>query len=548
MLGAMHISALLSLFLTAALTTTVGAQSNSLITNGDFERVRDSSKPVDWGLSENATWEEEGGNHFMRLRSPQPGANVTVYRAIPLGAEVRAVELSYKVRFEGVKRGKKSWFDGRIIMNFKGVAKQAVSPSPKPPTFIGSSNGWVQKTQQFRVPEGASVLEMLFTLFEAESGQVDFDDIMLTPIAVDVIDAADAEAAAKEAARIAKLPKPKPQVPVALSEQLPPTLRVVGNELHTSDGKAVWLQGVAIPSMEWSAGGENILKSIETVLTGWKANCVRLCVREHFWTGKGPYQNDGGMRYRQLVEDAVNACGTKGVYLVLDLHDYRAPQEKHAHFWKDVAARFKDHPSVIFELLNEPHDISWQVWRNGGPVMDQKTSVEVAAENKQALVKFQSVGMQKLVDVIRETGAKNLIVAGGLDWGYDLGGILEGFALDDRGGNGVMYSSHVYPWKSDWQGKFLEVAAKYPVFIGEVGADTQRMDFIPAERQEDPATWVPDMLGVIQKYRLHWTAWCFHPKATPRVLLDWDYTPTPFWGVHVKNALEGKRFDAARMR
>jgi hypothetical protein len=156
--------------------------------------------------------------------------------------------------------------------------------------------------------------------------------------------------------------------------------------------------------------------------------------------------------------------------------------------------------------------------------------------------------MQKLVDVIRETGAKNIIVAGGLDWGYDLGGVLEGFALDDRGGNGVVYSSHVYPWKSDWQGKFLNVAAKYPVFIGEVGADTQRMDFIPKERQEDSATWVPDMLGVIQKHRLHWTAWCFHPKSTPRVLLDWDYTPTPFWGVHVRSALEGKRFDPSKLR
>jgi endoglucanase len=544
----MNFLVLLFFVMTTALARVVAAQGNSLMSNGDFERATDSAKPMDWGLGENATWEDENGNHFMRLRSPQSGTNVTVYRAIPLRPEVRALELSYRVRYEGVKRGKKAWFDGRIIMNFKGVAKQPVNPSPKPPAFLGTSNGWVTKTQQFRVPEGAATLEMLFTLFEAESGQVDFDDITLVPIPVELIDAAEAEAAAKEAARIARLPRPKPQMPVALREQLPPMLRVVGNELHTAEGRSVWLQGVAIPSMEWSAGGENILKSIEIVLSEWKANCVRICVREHFWAGKGPYQNDGGMRYRQLVEDAVNACGAKGAYLVLDLHDYRAPQEKHAQFWKDVAERFKNHPSVIFELLNEPHDISWDVWRNGGPVMDQKTSAEVATENNQALVKFQSIGMQKLVDVIRETGAKNIIVAGGLDWGYDLGGVLEGFALDDRGGNGVVYSSHVYPWKSDWQGKFLNVAAKYPVFIGEVGADTQRMDFIPKERQEDPATWVPDMLGVIQKHRLHWTAWCFHPKSTPRVLLDWDYTPTPFWGVHVRSALEGKRFDSMRVR
>ncbi|GEP43210.1 glycoside hydrolase family 5 protein [Brevifollis gellanilyticus] len=524
------------------------AQTTSLITNGDLETIQESGKPAAWALGKDTTLEKEGENHFLRLKSPQPGANVLVYRSIPLTPDVKALELSYKARHEGIKRGKKAWFDGRIIMNFKNAAKGAVNPSPKPASFNGTSKEWKTKTQQFRVPEGAATLEILLTLFEAESGQLDFDDITLTPIALSIIETAEAEAAAKEAARIAALPKPKPQMPVALPEQLPPPLHVAGNQLQTPDGKTVWLQGLALPSMEWSAGGENVLKSIDKGLTDWKANCIRLCLREHFWIGKGPYQSDGGMRYRQLVDDAVNACGARGAYIVLDLHDYRAPQQKHADFWKDMAAKYKDHPAVIFELLNEPHNIPREVWRNGGPVIDQKTKKDVATENKEALVSFQSIGMQKLVDVIRETGAKNLIIAGGLDWGYDLGGILEGFALEDRGGNGIMYSSHVYPWKSDWQGKFLDAAAKHPIFIGEVGADTQRMEFLPPERQEDPATWVPDMLGIIQKHRLHWTAWCFHPKSTPRVLLDWDYTPTPFWGEPVKQALSGKTFETKKLR
>jgi aryl-phospho-beta-D-glucosidase BglC (GH1 family) len=323
---------------------------------------------------------------------------------------------------------------------------------------------------------------------------------------------------------------------------------VAGNELKIADGRSVWLQGLAIPSMEWSAGGENILRSIETGITDWKANCIRLPVREHFWAGHGPYQNDGGMKYRQLVEDAINLAAGHGAYFVLDLHDYRAPQEKHAAFWKEVAARYKNHPAVIFELLNEPHDISWEVWRNGGRVTDQKKTTDAAAENAEVLSGFDSIGMQKLVEVIRATGAKNVIVAGGLDWGYDLSGITAGFALEDRTGNGIVYSSHVYPWKSDWKGKFLDAAAKYPVFLGEVGADTERMAFLPPERQEAPATWVPDMLGTIQERKLHWTAWCFHPKATPRALLDWNYTPTPFWGEPVRQALQGKRFEVKRLR
>ena len=50
------------------------------------------------------------------------------------------------------------------------------------------------------------------------------------------------------------------------------------------------------------------------------------------------------------------------------------------------------------------------------------------------------------------------------------------------------------------------------------------------------------MLGVIQKHKLNWTAWCFHPSSSPRLLLGWDYTPTPFWGAFVKNALDGQPF------
>ncbi|MDB6170865.1 MAG: celA [Chthoniobacteraceae bacterium] len=543
-----HLIAFLLFAATILQDSSAVAQTASLLANGDFESVKDDARPDNWALGADMKWEKEGGNHFLRLTSPKPGANVMAYRSVELKPDMKALELRYKVRFEKIQRGKQTWFDGRIIINFKDAAKHTLAPSPNPAVFVGTAKDWKEKAQQFKVPNGATTIELMFTLFQPESGQLDFDDISLTSISADTVESATVAAGAKETARIAALAKPQPQVPAPSPDQLPQPLQVAGNRLQTPAGKTVRLQGLAVASMEWAAGGEHILKSIETGLTDWKANCIRLCLRDDFWAGKGPYQNDGGMGYRQLVEDAINACASHGAYIVLDLHDYRAPREKHAAFWQDVATRYKNHPAVIFELLNEPHDIPWEVWRNGGPVTDKKKNTDALAENQQTLVSYQSIGMQKLVEVIRSTGAKNLIIAGGLDWGYDLSGILNGFALDDLGGNGIMYSSHVYPWKSDWPGKFLAVAGKYPVFIGEVGADTQPMAFIPTERQENPATWVPDMLGIIQKYELNWTAWCFHPTATPRVILDWNYTPTPFWGVFVKQALAGQTFENKRLR
>ena len=40
-------------------------------------------------------------------------------------------------------------------------------------------------------------------------------------------------------------------------DKLPPPLHVVGNGLQTPDGKAVWLQGLCVDSLEWGAGGDS---------------------------------------------------------------------------------------------------------------------------------------------------------------------------------------------------------------------------------------------------------------------------------------------------
>ncbi len=542
--------------LAAVLFSLLGATSTadtprpaSLLSNGDMEAAGQSSNwPDAWPHPEGASWEMEGQNHFLRLRASQPARTLVVYRVVKLRPEDEAYSLRFRVRYSGLKRGKENWHDGRIILDFKDALGKKLKSGVAPPSFTGDSNGWLERQLTFLKPDVARTFEIMPALFWPEAGTLDLDDITLVSIPAEPLRVARAAAEAKEAARIASLPRPVPKVAVPAADTLPEELHVVGRNLQTRSGRVVWLQGLAIPSLEWSAGGEHVLESIRVAIDRWNANCIRLPIRDDFWTGHGPYQNDGGLGYRQLIDDAVNSCGGRGAYIVLDLHRFRAPGQEHLAFWKDLAGRYKNHPAVLFELFNEPHDISWKVWRDGGFVSDEKSSTVAAAENSQGLKGFSSVGMQSLLETIRREGAKNIVIAGGLDWGYDLSGILKGYALDDRGGHGVVYSSHVYPWKGDWPGKFLALAASYPLFLGEVGADIQKMDFLPANRQEDPYTWVPDMLGLIQSEKLNWTAWNFHPKSTPRVILDWTYTPTPFWGAFVKKALAHEPFVSKKMR
>ena len=532
------------LALTAA--TAQAEPAANLLSNGDFERGADG-KPADWPTPQGATWEQDGDNRFLRLHA-DPDKMLTVYRVIEVAPSHEAYALQFRVRANDLKRGKATWHDGRIILDFKDDSGTKLKPSPSHPNFKGTFD-WKAHTVEFLVPEGATKLEVMPAIFNASSGQLDVDDFVLTVIdpqpVIDRQQAAEAKRAQEIARRAAAV---KPQVAPAPADRLPPMLRVVGNQIQASEGEAVWLQGVAIPSMEWSAGGENILQSVRVAIDDWHVNVIRLGVREHFWAGTGPYQKDGGAAYRQLVDDVVNLAGAHGVYVVIDLHRFRAPEAKHAAFWREVAGKYANHPAVLFELFNEPHDISWQVWRDGGFVSSEKKTTDALAENTEKLKGFESIGMQALIDAVRGTGAKNIVIAGGLDWSYDLSGVLEGYALEDRGGHGIVYSTHVYPWKSDWQGKFMAVAEQHPIFIGECGATQERLPFIPEERHEDPATWVPDFLGLVQKHRYHWTAWSFHPKASPVLLQDWTYAPTPWWGEPARRALHGEAFSLTRLR
>jgi len=533
-------SLILLLLLTSA-SAIVGDEPQSLLRNGNFQKTTgDPQWPDGWPHVDGTTFEQENGTRFLRLHSSKPGQMILVYRQMPIPSpRPAALEIKFRLRYSDIKPGEKSWYDGRIICHFKNADEKVVKPEPLTPAFHGTSKDWVERDYFVKVPSTATVFEVMPCLFRPASGTLDLAKFEVFAAAAD------------------KLPKPPPIIPSTVMvstiapEKLPPEAHVVGNALQTIAGnKPVWLQGLCVDSLEWSAGGEHITQSIAIAIDQWRANVVRLPVNEEFWFGRSKWQKDGGIGYRKIVDSAIDAAASRGSYLALDLHRFGAPMPAHAEFWTDAATRYKNHPAVIFELFNEAHGISWKTWRDGGPLKDPAGHKDAnAAENAEQEEGEVSVGMQALVNAIRAAGARNLIIAGGLDWGYDLSGVVQGFDLKDKtDGDGIVYSSHIYPWKKDWQGKVLDAAAKYPIFVGEIGCPLQRMSFIPPEQHEDPYTWAPDALGLIQKYKLNWTGFSFHPKCAPMVISDWQYTPTPYWGAFVKDALAGKAFTLTKMR
>jgi hypothetical protein len=526
----------------AAFQASAAEPGAALIPNGNFEALTEATWPAGWAQPKGAAWLEEGGKHFVRLQAEKPGEMVMLFRQLTLPTPPPpALEFRLRIRYADIKPGTKSWFDGRVIAHFKSATGRTLKPEPATPAFHGSSTGWVDRAYVVKVPVGARTLELMPCLFQAARGTLDIARCEVATASTD------------------QLPQPPPIVPSTTlvpeaGAKLPPELKVAGNQLQTMAGQTVWLQGLCVDSLEWSAAGEHLKESIPVAIEQWKANVIRLPVKDNFWFGRGPWQKkgDSGQAYRKIVDDVIAAAAARGAYVALDLHRFGAPMPEHVEFWHDAATRYKNHPAVLFELFNEPHSLSWKLWRDGGNITapENQHADANAAENKEEPTGEVTTGMQALLDAVRATGARNAVIAGGLDWGYDLSGVAGDYALAERGGNGLIYSSHVYPWKNDWTGKVLAAARHYPVFIGEVGCppDYKDFQFIPPGGRAPLEGWAQDMLGFIQQHKLHWTGFSFHPKCGPNAISDWNYTPTPYWGVYVKAALGGERFELKKRR
>lgn len=536
------------LALCALLLAPLAAQpAPSFVVNGDFAQ-RDGDAPASWEIK------PDGGTitldrdpaaadaTYLRLAATAPGQLVLASQIVPVPADAKGLVVDARFRTAGVKFGKGYLNDARARFTFLDAAGTPVGKSPPDVIFSSHAKTWTDITRKFLLPEGTASVKVNVCLNRPASGTLDVDSIRLS-----AMDPAEAETLA-QAPLLAQKQKEADQAEALRLVALPPLsrpLKVSGNRIIDDRGRHVILQGVNIPSLEWSAAGEQVLRSAKVALIDWKANAIRVPVHNGYWfgRGKGGKENSNNAEaYRAIVDDLVKIAAGQGAYLILDLHLYGGPKAEAVEFWENAAARYKDNPAVLFDLYNEPTGITWELWQKGGPreVKDKKTGETSVV---------QVVGMQALIDAVRTAaGARNIVICGGLGYAYDLSGVLEGHALDQRGGDGLVYATHFYNWHRGWEKRFLPLVSKYPILVGEFGADVKKMPFVDAKQQEDPYTWMPDALGMIQKYQLNWTAFSLHPKATPVLIKDWTYEPTPFFGAFVKDALAGKKFESVRLR
>jgi hypothetical protein len=269
-------------------------------------------------------------------------------------------------------------------------------------------------------------------------------------------------------------------------------LHVQGNRLLNAKGQPVVLHGVNRSGAEYACvHGHGIFDgpaddaSVQAI-TSWHTNAVRVPLNEDCWLGiNGVSRAYAGANYQSQIANYVGLLQAHGLVAILDLHwnapgaqlatgQQPMPDQDHAPlFWQQVATSYRNNSSVVFDLYNEPYPdgnrdttAAWTCWRDGGSCPG---------------VRFQAAGMQELVTTVRNTGAPNVILLGGVRYANALSQWLAYRPVDPTGN--LVASWHVYDnnmcnTTSCFDFEVEPVAKQNPIVAGEIGEFDCAHDFI----------------------------------------------------------------------
>jgi hypothetical protein len=249
---------------------------------------------------------------------------------------------------------------------------------------------------------------------------------------------------------------------------------VSGNKL-VDNGKTVRLLGVDRSGSEYACiQGAGMFdgpvdQTAVSAIVAWHANTVRVPLNEDCWLAiNGAPAQYSGSAYQNAIAQFVSLLRQNNLYVILDLHwnagggnkatgqQVMADADHSPAFWTGVASTFKSDLGVVFDLYNEPHDISWGCWQSGGC---QSGGWTVA-------------GMQQLLDAVRGTGAQNVVMAGGLGYAGDLTQWLANKPNDATGNLAASFHTYNFTGCADttcWGSQIAPVAAQVPLITGELG-------------------------------------------------------------------------------
>jgi len=197
------------------------------------------------------------------------------------------------------------------------------------------------------------------------------------------------------------------------------------------------------------------------------ADVIRLPIRLHDMTSGAPHYTLQPLLLK-LLDTAVDWAEKHHLYIIIDNHSFHpdiqtTPDIEKALIpvWEQIAQRYKDRSKyVVYEILNEPHGISAEVW---GEIQG------------------------RALNAIRKHDRKHYVIIGGTEWNS----FNQLYNIPDYGDPLVIYTFHYYdPFMFTHQGAGWSPPLQYLSNV-PFPYDSKRMPRIPHELR---GTWVEHSL------------------------------------------------------
>ena len=253
-------------------------------------------------------------------------------------------------------------------------------------------------------------------------------------------------------------------------------------------------------SLFWSNngwGGEKFYNAgvVSTLKKDWKSSIVRAAMGVN---DDGGYLQDPAAN-KARVKAVVDAAIANDMYVIIDWHTHHAEdyQAQSIAFFQEMARTYKNNPNVIYEIYNEPLQISWS-----GTIKPYANAV---------------------IGAIRAIDPNNLIVVGTPQWSQK----VDEASLDPiTGYKNIAYTLHFYAgshgqYLRDWATTAINNGL--PLFVTEWGSVSASGD--GGVNAAETAAWVDFM----KKNNISSANWSLNDKAEGSSALVTGASATGGW-------------------
>ncbi len=187
-------------------------------------------------------------------------------------------------------------------------------------------------------------------------------------------------------------------------------LHVEGTRIVNEHDDTVALRGMSLFWSQWIGKYYNY-DCIEWLRDDWKCMVVRAAMA----VDAGGYLTNPEVEKAKVIE-VIDACIDLGIYVIVDWHSHNAHNQTSdaVEFFSEIATLYGDQPNLIYEIYNEPLQISWS-----------------------GLIKPYA---DTVIAAIRAIDPDNIILVGTPTWSQDVDIASEDPIDDDN----VAYSLHFY--------------------------------------------------------------------------------------------------------